>query len=104
MTGCARNWRETAMDLEQQLPAARSIMIQLTYDLDRIDRQLTTTILLDGLEQVTEPGARATLASLLGRRNDDARVRAVLEKISSSDEDPKLREIASNALKATARH
>ncbi len=73
---------------------------QLTYDLDRVDKQLTINLLLDSLEHSTEPAARTAFVSLLSRRNGDARVRAALEKISSSDEDPKLREMAASAVKA----
>ncbi len=82
------------------LPTVKMVVGQLTYDLDRVDKQLTINLLLDSLEKSTEPAARTAFVSLLSRRNGDARVRAALEKISSSDEDPKLREMAASAVKA----
>lgn len=85
------------------------VMLQAAYTLlgnmGQSDRPAVTELLLDLLDSGTTKLSRENTTELLGERArelGDARAYAMLEKLSANDPDPRVRQVAADALKAKA--
>jgi HEAT repeat protein len=86
----------------KSLPKGEMSMIVLLGGLSSINHPAITDMLLDSLATSRELSVRQQIVQQLARRSAEPRVRAVLEKTSSGDADPRLRDIAASALKTSA--
>jgi HEAT repeat protein len=87
-----------ALPQAMALPDVRRLTGQLVSDLVQTGSSAAYTMLSELLEQSGEPGLRRAIVTQLGRRATEPRVRSILEKVSSGDSDPQVRQAASQAL------
>lgn len=96
---------EALSEVAQSSPIVQRSAAMLWTDLGQIDHPAITEALLaslnDGSHWMDRGGVIKTLAEVPARRSDP-RVHAVLEKISASDPDPRVRQVAATALQPPA--